>query len=168
MNSLQQTICALVVPLLWSSAIAQEDSAENPQKTEAEMIDEVTVMGPRSLALMRKEIIAAEDNVFAIFNELNSDDGYDIICEKETRIGSQIPHRVCKARLFRDRKSEAAEDFYEDSAAAPVRLNAKKHNEILREKMRALAMENPQLVDALRKRQALLEEFAAQRNQTFE
>jgi len=167
-NQLQQAICAVIVPLLWSSAIAQEDSVATLEKTESDMIDEVTVLGPRSLALMRKELIAAEDNVFAIFNDLNTDDDYDIICKKETRIGSQILYRVCKARMYRDRKSEAAEEFYEDTAAPTVRLNAEKHSEILREKMRALAMENPQLVDALKNRQAIQRQFEAQRKKKFE
>ena len=152
----------------WSPAVAQEDDTNALEQAEKEMIDEVTVLGPRSLALMRKEIIAAEDKVFAIFNELNTDDGYDVICKKETSIGSQILQRVCKARLFRERQSEAAEDFYEDSASAPVRINAKRHSEILREKMRTLAMENPELVEALRKRKSLLEEFASRREEAFE
>jgi hypothetical protein len=47
-------------------------------------------------------------------------------------------------------------------------LSAEKHTEILRQKMLALAEKNPQLVDALKKRQSLLKEFASQRERTFE
>ncbi|MDH3552841.1 MAG: hypothetical protein OER22_09530 [Gammaproteobacteria bacterium] len=54
-------------------------------------IDEITVVGARQLGAMRAKVELAEDQVFALFNDLNDDDGYDIICKKETRIGSQLP-----------------------------------------------------------------------------
>ncbi len=173
--------------LLFSQAIAQEDSSnlngtskiagadsiqptpgKDQPKNEPDMIDEVTVMGSRSLRSLRREMVYAEDNIYAIFNSLNHDDDYDIICKKETRIGSQIPYRVCKARLYREKVAEAAEDSVYEGAHFGVTLNEQRHNEILREKMRALAAENPQLVEALRKRLTIQKEYELEREQRFQ
>ncbi len=133
-----------------------------------DMIDEITVMGSQSLSSLRREIVEAEDNIYAIFNSLNHDDDYDIICKKETRIGSQILYRVCKARLYRESVAEATEDYVDQGAQHGVTLNAQKHREILREKMRALAAENPQLVEALKTRLALQKEYKLEREQRFQ
>ncbi len=173
--------------LLFSLAIAQENSSNpngasqiteadstpptveiDPPKNEPDMIDEVTVMGSRSLRSLRREMIETEDNIYAIFNSLNHDDDYDIICRKETRIGSQILYRVCKARLYREKVAEAAEDYVDGNAHYGVKLNEQKHYEILREKMRVLAAENPQLVEALRERLALQKQYELEREQRFQ
>ncbi|MDX2411323.1 MAG: hypothetical protein QNK34_05135 [Woeseiaceae bacterium] len=156
-----------------TSKIVEADStppgAEIDQpKSEPDMIDEVTVMGSRSLRSLRREMVEAEDNIYAIFNSLNHDDGYDIICKKERRIGSQILYRVCKARLYREKVAEAAEDYLDQNEHYGVTLNAQQHNEILREKMRALAAENPQLVEALRKRLALQKDYELERDQSIQ
>ena len=80
----------LATVLLLPCAQAQESADADVDET----IDEITVMGARSLAMMRAEVIEAEDVIYDLFNELNDDDGYDIICKKETQLGSQIPKRV--------------------------------------------------------------------------
>jgi len=132
------------------------------------MIDEITVMGSQSLSSLRHDLVEAEDSVYAIFNSLNNDDDYDIICKNETRIGSQILYRVCKARLYREAVAEATEDYADGNAYHGVMLNAQQHNEILREKMRALAAENPQFVEALRKRLELQKAFESKHERRFQ
>ena len=127
-----------------------------------ETIDEITVIGAKTLIEMRHEITLAEDRVFSLFNDLNEDDGYDIICKKETRIGSQIPRRVCLARMYREGRSEATIDDFGEFADGRLPL-ASKHQKILREKMRTLAARHPQLLEALQERLALVKEFEAER-----
>jgi len=66
------TVC---LPL---AAGAQTTDSETEELDAA--IDEITVVGARQLGAMRAEVELAEDQVFALFNDLNDDHGYDIIC----------------------------------------------------------------------------------------
>jgi len=146
------------ITLFASLAIAQDDPPESNDVTD--VIDEVVVVGPRSLGSLRHEIARADDKIYSIFNVLNEDDGYDIICKKEMKRGSKIVYRVCKARMFREAVAEAAEDSLdEDTAGGYVSLNEAKHEKILHEKMLALAVENPELLEALKERLVLKKQF---------
>ena len=153
-------------------ATAQEADTGNVDET----IDEITVVSARTLGQMRTEIVRAEDQAYAIFNELNADDGYDITCKRETRVGSQIVRRVCLARMYRDALSEATEDAVGDETAGVVvgvstvgaNISAKKHQAILREKMRVLTAQHPELLAALKKRRDLVKEFEEKRAQKYD
>ena len=153
----------LILVMLLPYAAAQE--AENGEVDET--IDEITVMGARSLAMMRAEVIKAEDAIYEVFNELNDDDGYDIICKKETRIGSQIPERVCLARMYRDEVAMATVD--QEGPALPVgnMTRASQQQAILIDKMRVLAAEHPELLDALKKRYALDQRYKEERDKRY-
>lgn len=158
-----------------ASATAQQagESAPAAEQTatvlpDEEIIDEVTVLGIRELADLRAEVVEAEDVVFDLFNDLNDDDRYDIICKKETRIGSQIPKRICQARLFRDAVAAAAEGTVDGEIMPGEHVNMNKHNRILREKMAALANEHPELLAALQNRLAVSRKFEQERAKKFD
>jgi hypothetical protein len=161
---LRKLVLSLLIPTLLPCAFAQEPAGEDVDET----IDEITVMGARSLAMMRAEVIKAEDAIYELFNELNDDDGYDIICKKETRIGSQIPQRVCLARMYRDEVAMATVD--QEGPAMPVgnMTRSSRNQAILIDKMRALANEHPELLDALKKRYALDQRYKEQRDRRYE
>jgi len=175
---MHQSIFKLVtLPLLialLASATAEEvvEARNDEQSTEiqpdAEIIDEVTVLGVRELADLRAEVVEAEDAVYAVFNDLNDDDRYDIICKKETRIGSQIPKRVCQARLYRDAVAAEAEGVVDGEIMPGMKVNSAKHNAILREKMAALANKHPDLLAALKNRLELSEKFERERAKKFD
>lgn len=148
-------------------SLAQEPavtSADEPSgKVEGRTVDEITVYGEKSTPKLRDELIAAEDDVFALFNKLNKDNAYDIICKRETRIGSQIPKRVCLTRMYRDALAAKTEDEEggivdgDDFTGTSVFVSgggSARQQRILMEKMRTLARENPELLKALRNRLA--------------
>lgn len=144
--------------------------AQDADPAEADVdatIDEITVVGARSLGAMRTKVTIAEDQVYALFNDLNEDDGYDIICKKETRIGSQIPKRVCLARMYREALAEETVDEDFGSVRTGRMTRNSKHQKILQEKMRTLARQHPELLQALRKRHALDQEFKKARDSKY-
>lgn len=164
-----------VLALLLSVAAAQETGTANPGdgnpaeiRPDEEIIDEVTVLGVRELASLRAEVARAEDAVFELYNDLNDDDRYDIICKKEARIGSQIPRRVCQARFFREAVADAAEDAADGEGLSVVKVNSAKQNLLLRKKMAALASEHPELLAALKKRLALSKKLERERARKFD
>ncbi len=98
-----QKICAylfLLATFLPHITVAQE-ADESGTRQEPDAIDEIVVMGGRSLTLLRHEVTQAEDVFYDRYNFLNEDDRYDMICKDETPIGTRIPVRVCKTRVIR-------------------------------------------------------------------
>lgn len=74
-------------------------------------LEEVTVRGQRSLVAYRLALEASRERIFDIFNEINSDDEFDIRCRNEERPGSRIPKRVCRPEFSRDVASRAAGEY---------------------------------------------------------
>ncbi len=165
-HGVTSSIAVLVLALCPLVASAQTDNAEVDEVQDT--IDEITVLGQRTIGTIRAEMVAAEQVVYDMFNELNDDDDYDIICKKETRIGSQIPHRICLSRRYRDKLAEAT---VEESDGMQMTVGGmtsnKKHQKIMMEKMRALATAHPELLDALRERYRLESELKAERERRF-
>ena len=85
----------------------QEDENADPDQESQENvsqrpIEEIQVTGERTLLTMRNEIIREEENLYRIFNELNSHARFDITCKEERRVFSNIPARNCLPRFFTD------------------------------------------------------------------
>ena len=59
----------------------------------------------------RAAIDAAQNRAFALFNELNVDNDYDIVCRRETPTGSYIPVRTCRPRYVDRLETIASQDF---------------------------------------------------------
>lgn len=74
-------------------------------------LEEVTVRGQRSLTAYRLEAVAARERVWEVFNEINSDDQFDISCSRRVRTGTRIPKRVCRPAYADYATSQAGKEF---------------------------------------------------------
>ena len=112
----------------------------------------------KSNAELRHEIEAANRLVYELYNELNPDDDFDIECRKEARLGSQVLRTYCRPRISWESRSpwDEGEDRLSTSRQPSIQAA---HNRILREKMLALAKENPPLMNAIVKRKLLQREL---------
>ena len=109
----------VVLVLFWISvtgggaALAQSEPAA-PQRAEdtprQDAPEEVVVRGKR-VGQLRAEVEAARQRAYDVFNEINTNDEFDVRCRKETRTGSNVPTQVCRAR-FEDEISAAAAGEY--------------------------------------------------------
>lgn len=81
-----------------------DDSAQR------ETPEEVIVRG-RRLVELRFEVEKAQERAYAIFNEINSDNDFDIYCRDERRHHSRATTRVCRPQ-FENRISSAAAGEY--------------------------------------------------------
>jgi len=166
------TLCAalLFLPIV---GMAQDDGDETETPSDPlpnlieireQLMDEVVVIGEKTTIQLRREIQAADIIVYDIFNELNTDDDYDIVCRKEARIGSQIVNLRCKSQLFWEARSALAED--DDAIATPQPVsNRARHEQVLQEKVRELAMQDSDLLQAMLRREILKRELARRKEE---
>mgnify|MGYP003324469645 CR=1 FL=1 len=57
------------------------------------------------------EIVDEENKIFSMFNELNSDDRFDILCDKIDPTGSHIQQRVCEPRFVTETRAQMTQDY---------------------------------------------------------
>jgi hypothetical protein len=83
-------------------------AASAPRQEEAP--DEVIVRG-RRLGELRDGLEKAREQAYAIFNEINSDDDFDVRCRDEVKYFSHAKQRVCRPK-FEDRlQAQAAREY---------------------------------------------------------
>lgn len=169
-------LCAIVMSsgLLWAQAIPFNEQqsatslaqpAKNQSTTYLLEMEELIITGERPTSLLRREMFDTQDQVYEMFNTLNEEAEYDMICHKEARIGSQIKYQVCKPAFMWNAISEASQDTLLDAGLGintmyplnRAELNGKV--EYQRELMAHLANENPQFLSLLKKRLTLRKEY---------
>ena len=167
------------------------DPDQEPQVTASQRpIEEILVTGERTFISLRNEIRREEENLYRIFNELNSHDRFDITCKEERRVFSNIPARNCLPKFFTDLRmdttrfalGELRQAFSADGvdpALFELGLSRIENDRELREKsagdyqalseeMLRIATENPDYLNALMKVADLKANYEAARKERFE
>ncbi len=88
---------ALALP---TSQLLFAQAADDASDAAREQPDEVIVRG-RRLADFRAELHAARIRVYDLFNDLNSDDAFDVHCEIDDSTGTRMRQQTCRPQ-FRD------------------------------------------------------------------
>ena len=167
-----------------------DPNQESQQTASQRPIEEIQVTGERTLLTMRNEIIREEENLYRIFNELNSHDRFDITCKEERRVFSNIPARNCLPKFFTDLRMDttrfavgelrqAFSDDGVDPALFELGLSRIENDRELREKsagdyqalseeMLRIASENPDYLNILMKVADLKANYEAARKERFE
>tara|TARA_E500000331_G_scaffold325375_1_gene342501 strand:- start:1227 stop:1850 length:624 start_codon:yes stop_codon:yes gene_type:complete len=137
--------------------IEQETNSPNtatstPQASDRP-IEEIQVLGTRTLYSIRMEIVDEENKIFSMFNELNSDDRFDILCDKIAPTGSHIQQRVCEPRFVTETRAQMTQDYVRGigmlvESSAVMAETAIEREEIAREHLR-IAAEYPEYLEML-------------------
>ena len=113
--------------------------------------DEVIRIEDLSRHELNTYIIEAEDQLYELFNTLNSTDRFDIVCRKDVRTGSNIPVRICQPKFLNDNSSDNVSDFMFGGRAlaadSAVISNAKDELQKLQDEMASLVGSNAQMRD---------------------
>ena len=131
-------------------------------------LEEIIVTAPRTLRSMRAEIDEVQNRAFALFNELNVDNDYDIVCRRETPTGSYIPVRVCRPRYADRLEAEATQDFLAGDAFFDPGGDIMYHDDILRQKIARMAEENPDFHHALAEFYRVKTAYEEERRERFQ
>lgn len=91
-------VTVLLATLGMSDVAAQSAVASTDDEPDAvaEPIEEITVVGHRFLRELRLEVQASQERVYDLFNELNTNEEFDIHCHDGARRGTKIVRRVCR------------------------------------------------------------------------
>lgn len=73
--------------------------------------DEQINIDDLSISQLRSEIEKIQTEFYRVFNQLNSDDDFDVECQKYTPTGSNIPQVGCEPRFLTKRRGQNANDY---------------------------------------------------------
>jgi len=165
-----------VISLLCArSAIAQDGQPPREAGGAAdtqESIDEITVVAPRSLVAIKRQMERADKVLFEIANTLIDDPLYKVHCRRESRAGTNLKQRVCKPGF----EDELLSEIWEEERAmqrmgegsfsfnyALPEAEMRKHREKQKQIMIELAAENPELSAAIYLRAKLQRDYNNER-----
>lgn len=168
-----------LIALLVSLSVIQTGFSQEPAATEQEALaevtidqdframEELTVIAPQSLQSMRDGLVRAEDDVLAVFNDLNDDNDFDIHCQKERPTSSYIAVRTCRARFVDRLTAQASSDWLGGLGYVDPRGELSQYGALLRQKFSEVLEENPALHDALLRYYNLRTTYDAETDQRF-
>ena len=126
-----------------SPLLAQDEEAATPPQID-------TSYRKKSLSRLQRDYSNAEKNFYALFNDINTDDEFDVLCKTERSLSSRRRVQTCKAGFLRRYESNVAAGQMDqltgqrsDAAANPAGVDEKQA--ILRGKISAALTENAEL-----------------------
>lgn len=75
---------------------------------------------------LRREISRARKQVYEVFNTLNEENEYDIVCTSKRQANSMIKEDICEPNFLKTMNSTASQDFMNNQATAtgtPMQIN---------------------------------------------
>jgi len=149
------TVASCTICLGIGAAFAQETGNDTEVPASTIQADEEILVVGQSLAELRRQLILAQDAVFAKFNEINSDDDFDIICRDEAPTGTRIRKRVCLPNFWRDAQAEVGSEQVRELQggitfpAAAIYGEAQQRDKVMTEEMYRLMIENAEFRETL-------------------
>lgn len=104
-------LTALLLLHFGSAILAQDADLSAAPEEPRRLPYEVVVNPTASISNLRNLFVHIEDDFFSKFNELNTDDEYDVHCYKFVPTGSHIPKRVCEPVFFMATREENAAEY---------------------------------------------------------
>ena len=144
------------------------DSASSSPRESDRPIEEIQVLGSRTLYSIRMEIVDEENKIFSMFNELNSDDDFDILCDNIAPTGSHIRERVCEPRFVTETRARMAQDFMLGigllNESSDLEIETRPQQDKLEQEHLRIAAEYPEYLEMLTKLMNLRATLQARRD----
>ena len=131
-------------------------------------IEEIQVLGTRTLYSIRMEIVDEENKIFSMFNELNSDDRFDILCDNIAPTGSHIKQRVCEPRFVTETRAQMTQDYVRGIGmlvgSSDLEVETAIEREELEKEHLRIAVEHPEYLEMLTELTNLRDTLESRRN----
>ena len=146
----QRAVSALLAAI---SALSLQATAQNSEERAEEPIEEITVVGEKTLLNLKFAAYRAEEDFFELFNELNEKDEFDVFCDNESNTYSRVKRRRCWSPFEREIEEDAIRDMVGASGQLGggtrmlprneglIRAKRKQQAEMLQQ----MVLENPEL-----------------------
>ena len=127
--------------------------AQDADESSGESIEEITVVGQKTLLNLKFAAQRAEEDFFKLFNELNDNDEFDVYCDKDSNTYSRIKRRRCWSPFEREIEEDAMRDMVGASGQLGAGTRRLPLNEGLvrakrkqqAEMLKRMVLENPEL-----------------------
>lgn len=129
-------VAAVLVPV---SAIGQDEDASDKGASAKEATEHVDDADDKSPSELRRDHWRAKKDFFALYNKLNDNGLYDVVCSKETPTGGRIRVESCRPKFL---------DRIVSSSSTNPDAELAQHREIYYRNMAALLAANPELKEA--------------------
>ena len=160
LTGLLAALCITQVMAMEAAAPVSEDQRQE--------IEEITVTGQRTLMSPRLEASEAEDVMFGLYNELNTDEKYDIVCRADTRIFSHIREKSCRPEYaWTAMMDEAQNRARGEEQGVPVAIVLADQYPRLNAKFQEMLQKSPELFSAFAKHYELKEQLRLRRKTYF-
>lgn len=146
-------------------ATAMEAPAAADQPPVTEGVEEIEVIGQRNLLALRMQVEAAQQEVHLLFNDLNTNDDYDIVCKFQERYFSKMKEKICMPQYAWDARADEGRIFADkvqgiaNAETAPANLKIDYNEPHLKEQMIEALRNSPELFDAIVKHATLMKEL---------
>jgi len=144
-SSLPQMAGAFVFMLAVAPVgMCQTDPVQEAQPEAPDILEEIVVYGKKNIINLRNAVYTAEDNFFARYSEVNSNDDFDVSCYKVFSIYAHRRLRICKANFLLDYEREFAS---EGMVRKPNLATVRRKEKLLVEEMRTQISQHPELLE---------------------
>lgn len=157
--------CFILAGIAAPEALAQEPELpqEAESSNESQLIEEITVIGEKTFSGLRLDVEVAETEAYNLFNELNSNDEFDVTCTEEIFLGSRFKQRTCMPAFLRDAQARDTQDYLNGidsiTSVSGLRAELRQKSAAMEAEMLRLSLENQQFTEALLKLTLLTGEF---------
>jgi hypothetical protein len=139
-------------------------------------LEEVTVQGERvRIEELRRQIVELEDRFYDRYNELNTNDDFDIHCIEEARTGTRFIKRSCRAVYMEQALAEEGQAAFkilqrfrekgpiisDSGPPVPASLSIERRLPEYKKNLEAVASRNPELFRLLEERGKLIKSYDA-------
>jgi len=165
-SSLDAVSLPALLLLAFAPALAQEETEEpDPENVPVPgvAIEEIIVYREQTLNTLRLEVYRVEEAFYDAFNAVNSNDEFDIECERRSPTGTHMKFRICEARFVKDLNEEFAEAFMRGEPAPAVNPALMAKGKMLVDEMKSVAAENPDVLQAWIELAETTQRFEAER-----
>ena len=118
------TIISILLSVSLSSvSYASQEENEKPSK----QTERIEVYGQRPLFIIKNEIDRMEVSFYKLFNKLNKESKFDMVCNPQKDLGTNITRTVCEPRYMKNVRARLTRDrgFSANVSAQEVELAAK-------------------------------------------
>ena len=172
MRNTLTTAAILLLALVSFNVSSQESESSDEITPSAQPIEEISVIGQRTLSRLHLRITEKEDEIYAFFNANNSSDRMDIICTRRRPTGTNILLRECEPRFIKNLRVEKTRDQIMGIGVSftqrdLVGLSAQDF-ENLENEMLLLISTNPEFAEKMAELVNVSEDYEAQRKAMFD